>query len=55
MKSIPSFLLAIAERPDLLTQLWRAFSKMQKAENQAQFRAGLIQLAKSLETCYTEN
>ena len=46
---LASFMLAIAERPDMLTRLWRAFAKMQKAESLDDFRRGIIQFAKALE------
>lgn len=49
---IASFLLALAERPDMLMRLWRAFAKMQKAETMEDFRRGIIQFAKALEVCY---
>ncbi len=49
---LASFMLAIAERPDMLTRLWRAFAKMQKAESLDDFRRGIIQFAKALEVCY---
>jgi len=49
MKTLATFLLAIAERPDMLTRLWRAFAKMQKAESLDDFRRGIIQFAKALE------
>ncbi len=52
MKTLATFLLAIAERPDMLTRLWRAFAKMQKAESLDDFRRGIIQFAKALEVCY---
>lgn len=43
-------MLTIANDPSMLLRLWRAFAKMQKAANQGEFRAGLIQLAKALES-----
>lgn len=49
---IAAFLRAIADGHHLL-QLWRAWGMIRDAEKVTDFRAGIIQFAKALELCYT--